>query len=126
MLRPNRSTSFVSIVSQSVADGDAVDQAASDQRGAERRGAVRGDADAVRPVVHEVAEGAVVAGRRESALGDDQHVRAEPGDLVEHVARHEHALAVVGQAVEQPDHPVALHRVEAGERFVEDQQRRDR
>ena len=73
------------------------------------------------PVVHQLAEVAVVAARDQATLRDHQHPRPDLGDLVEHVARHQHAPTFVAEAVEQRDHVASLHRVEAGERLVEDQ-----
>ena len=77
--------------------------------------------DPVCPVVHQVAEVAIVAARHETTLRDHEHVRPDPGDLVEHVARHEDAATFVAETMEQRDHATALHRVETGERFVENE-----
>ncbi len=72
------------------------------------------------------AQVAVVAAGDQATLRDHEHVRPEPSDLVEHVARHEHAASLVAEPVEQRDHPAPLHRVEPGERLVEDQHLADR
>ena len=73
----------------------------------------------MRAVVHLIAQGVVVAGRCEPALGDDEHVGSESGDLVEHVAGDQQAGALRGEFVEEGDHALSLYRVEAGERLVE-------
>ena len=73
----------------------------------------------MRPVVHEVADRAEIAGGGESSFGDDQHVRTEPLDLVEDVAGDEHAPVGLTEPVEQVDQVSALARIEAGERLVQ-------
>ena len=75
--------------------------------------------EAVGAVVHQVADGPEVALGGQPALGDDQHAGAEALDLVEHVARHDHAAPGVAEALEQVDHVEPLAGVEAGERLVE-------
>ena len=59
-------------------------------------GGVGDDAQAVGPVVHEVADGAEVALGGQAALGDDEDARAEPLHLVEHVAGHDDAAVRAG------------------------------
>ena len=55
------------------------------------------------------------------AVGDDRHARAEVGDVLDDVGRQDdhHVLADLGQQVEEA---VALLRVEAGGRLVDDDQ----
>ena len=71
-------------------------------------------------VVHQRADLAEVPRRGEPALRHHEHVRPEPLDLLEHVARHDDAPALVAEPVEEPDHVRSLARVEPGERLVED------
>ena len=101
---------------------DPVDEAAPDELGRQATRLVGDHPDAVRPVVHQVAQGPIVAGGGQAALGDHEHVRSESGHLVEHVTRHEQALAGRPELVEEADHAVALHRVETRQRFVEHEQ----
>ena len=75
----------------------------------------------MRPVVHQLAEVAIVAARHQSSLRDDEHPRPEPAHLVEHMARHEDTPTVVAEAMEERDEASTLDRVEAGERLVENQ-----
>ena len=102
-----------------VVQGQRGHQAASDEFGRESAGIGRAEPDSVRTVVHQVAQIAIVAAGDESTLRDDEDVRTESSDFVEHVARHEDAASLVAETVEQRDHPPTLHGVESGERFVE-------
>ena len=111
----------MSTVTESAVEREPSDEAPVDERRRQPPGVGRAEADAVRPIVHQLAQVAVVAARHQSALGDHEHPRTEPADLVEHVARHEHASAVVAEPVEQRGQPSPLHRVEPGQRLVEDQ-----
>ena len=103
-------------------DRDTVHEISLDQRGGELAGTVSRHTNAVRAIVHQSTDVSIVAGSCQPALGDHEHPRSEPSHLVEHVARHQQALPVIAELVEQTDHPVALHGVEAGQRLVEDQQ----
>ena len=65
-----------------------------------------------------------VAGRGEPALRHHEHVGAEALDLVEHVARDDHAAALGAEPLEELDHVGALARIEAGQRLVQHDQPR--
>ena len=84
----------------------------------------RPDDDPPRPVVHQGPDLAEVAGGGEPALRHHEDVRAEPLDLVEHVARDDDAAALAAEPVEELDHVRALPRIEPGQRLVEDDQPR--
>jgi len=70
--------------------------------GAEEAGLARPQDDTARPVVHQRPDLAKVAGRCQPALRHHEHVGAEPLDLVEHVARHDHAATEVAELVGIP------------------------
>ena len=70
-------------------------------------------------VVHQVPQTPVVAGRNQSPLSDHKHSGADPGDLVEHMARNQQALAAIAEVMKKADHAVALNRIKTGERFIE-------
>jgi len=73
------------------------------------------------PFVHEVSNPSEVTLGDKPALRDDEYLGSEPLDLVEHVARHDDASPGIAKRGDQFDHVQALARVEAGERFVEQQ-----
>ena len=122
-LRPNRSTSVVSTTSSSSDDRHAVDERPSRR---EQPPARRGRSVAIR-----TRRGRSSIRSRRS-LGSH---RSRPADPARSRARSTRAgrprrahgstragtFPRVAEVVEQPDHPVALHRVEPGQRFVEDQ-----
>ena len=78
-------------------------------------------ADPHRPVVHQCAQLAEVAGGREAALRHDEDLRADALDLVEDVAGDDDATSFAPEPAEQRDHLHPLTRVETGERLVEDE-----
>ena len=75
----------------------------------------------MRAVRHQAADLAVVAGRRQPAGMDDQHLLGEALDLLEDVRREQDRAACRGHRPEQLDHVEALPRVHAVERLVEQQ-----
>src|SRR4051812_18378614 len=75
----------------------------------------------MRSVIHQLADCAEVALGRQSTLCEYQYPRAEPLDLVEHMARHDDGAVGGAEMLEQFDQVDALPRIEAGERLVEDE-----
>ena len=101
------------------ARADADDAAVGHDPGRELAGLVGDDAQLVRAVVDELADGVEVALGEQPALAHHEHPRRQPFDLVEHVRRHDDGAALLAELREQVDHVAALARVEAFERFVE-------
>ena len=67
----------------------AVDESPFEQGRRELPRIVDADPDAVGSIIHEVAQRSVVAGGRQPALSDDEHLGSQPGHLLEDVARNE-------------------------------------
>ena len=107
------------MVASSPSRRDPDDAGRAEQAGGQAAGVVAADADAMGAVVHQLADGVEVALGGQPALGHDEHPAAEALDLVEHVARHDHAPALGAEALEERDQVEALAGVEAGERLVE-------
>ncbi len=82
------------------------------------------DPDAVRVLVDQAADLVDVALGQHLAAVDDDDLLGQRLDLVQHVARHDHGLAAAGGPADALDDLGARDRVDAGQRLVEDEQRR--
>ena len=72
-----------------------------EQRPGQLARAVGADSNPHRPVVHQRAQLAKVAGRREAPLRHHEHAGAQPLHLVEDVAGHDHATSLTTETLEQ-------------------------
>ena len=108
---------------RAVVDPHAAREALADQFARQRlRRRAGGDAQRARAVADEIADRAGLALRDEPPVHEHDDAVRHALDLVQHVRGHEHGAALGAEPADQLDHVAALHRVEAVERFVEQQQ----
>ena len=74
------------------------------------------------PVADEIADRAGLALGDEAPVDEHDDARRHALDLVQHVRGDEHGAALGAEPADQLDHVAPLHRVEAVERLVEQQQ----
>jgi hypothetical protein len=94
------------------------------QRGRQPAVVARGDREHVRPVRHELADPAEVAGGREPPCDHHLDRPGELFDLLQDVRAEQDRAAGVGHRVQQIHHVQPLARVHAVERLVQEQRRR--
>ena len=113
----------VSTTSSAVVEADAAREALADELARQRlRRAAGGDAQRARPVADEVADRARLALGDQAPVDEHDDARRHALDLVQHVRGDEHRAALGAEPADQLHHVAALHRVEAVERLVEQQQ----
>ena len=119
--RPKPSKSDVRTDSLPVAQLGPEDGRVRQQRRGQSPVVGRADREGVRPVGHQAADGAEVAGRGEPAGVDDQHRVGEALDLLQDVRREQDGATGRGHAPQQLHHVQPLAWVHAVEGFVEQQ-----
>ena len=100
-------------------DGDAVDGVELQQRAGQRPRGAGPHQHAAGPVSHGVADGAVVAGRRQTSPQQHDLPLSQAFDLVEDVRADDHRPPLGAQLAEEGDEMSPLHGIGAVERLVE-------